>query len=213
MARENVRSPDQRTTRVQPPDPPNKASSDAAAGGVAASSLPLIGLLAVQVFIGYEWFISGLTKVVRGGFPAGLADDVRATSEGAPGWYVTILDHVVIPHGKVFGYLTEIGEIGVGIVLIGGALVWLFAWRRTPVSLRATTLALIALSALAGAFMTVNFHLADGELTSPWLLPDDVFTEGVDIDSLMAAIQLALVAVSGGLLWGMWRSRRSATGG
>jgi thiosulfate dehydrogenase (quinone) large subunit len=213
MTRENVRSPDQRTTRVQPPDPPNKAISDAAAGGVAASSLPLIGLLAVQVFIGYEWFISGLTKVVRGGFPAGLADQLRESSEGAPSWYVSILDHVVIPHGKAFGYLTEIGELLVGIALIAGALVWLFAWRRMAVSLRATTLVVIALSALATVFMTVNFHLADGQLTQPWLLPNDVFAEGVDIDSLMAAIQLALVAVSGGLLWEMWRSRRSATGG
>jgi uncharacterized membrane protein YphA (DoxX/SURF4 family) len=177
------------------------------------SRLPLIGLVAVQVFVGYEWFISGLTKLVRGGFPAGLADELRETSEGSPGWYVKILEHVVIPHGKVFGYLTEIGELIVGIVLVVGALVWLFAWRRMPVSLRGATLAVIALSALGGAFMTLNFHLADGAATSPWLLPDDVFSEGVDIDSLMIAIQLALVAVSGGLLWVMWKSRRGATGG
>ena len=178
----------------------------------AAPSLPLIGLLAVQAFIGYEWFISALTKLVRGGFPAGLADDLRDSSQGSPGWYVKILDHVVIPHGKVFGYLTEIGELLVGMALIGGALVWLFAWRRMPASLRATSLALVALAALAGAFMTVNFHLADGSATSPWFLPGDIFSEGVDIDSLMTAIQLALVAVSGALLWGMWRSGREVTG-
>jgi uncharacterized membrane protein YphA (DoxX/SURF4 family) len=189
MALENMRNADQRT----------------------ASSLPLIGLLAVQVFIGYEWFISGLTKVVRGGFPAGLADQLRESSEGAPGWYVSFLDDVVIPHGKAFGYLTEIGELIVGIALIAGALVWLFAWRRMAVQLRAATLAVIALAALACVFMTINFHLADGELTQPWMLPHDIFAEGVDIDSLMAAIQLALVAVSGGLLWGIWRLRRGAT--
>jgi len=211
MARENIRDPDQRTMRVQLAGLPNRATSDAAAGGVAASRLPLIGLMAVQVFMGYEWLISGLTKVVRGGFPAGLADELRDTSEGAPGWYVSILNHVVIPHGKAFGYLTEIGELLVGVALIGGALVWLLAWRRMPASARVATLAVVALAALAGAFMTVNFHLADGAATPPWLLPDDVFTEGVDIDSLMTAIQVALAAVAGGLLWGMWRSRRGAT--
>jgi thiosulfate dehydrogenase [quinone] large subunit len=211
MARENIRDPDQRTMRVQPAGLPNRATSDAVAGGVAASRLPLIGLLAVQVFMGYEWLISGLTKLVRGGFPAGLADELRDASEGAPGWYVSILNHVVIPHGKAFGYLTEIGELLVGVALIGGALVWLLAWRRMPASARVATLAVVALAALAGAFMTVNFHLADGAATPPWLLPDDVFTEGVDIDSLMTAIQVALAAVAGGLLWGMWRSRRGAT--
>jgi hypothetical protein len=44
------------------------------------------------------------------------------------------------------------------------------------------------------------------------MLPGGVFDEGVDLDSLMSAIQLALAAVAGGLLWGMWRSRRAATG-
>lgn len=32
----------------------------------------LIGLLAIQIIIGYERFMSGLTKLVRGGFPPGL---------------------------------------------------------------------------------------------------------------------------------------------
>jgi len=167
--------------------------------------LSLIGLLLVQVLIGYEWVISGLTKVVRGGFPPGLADELRDTSQGSPGWYVKILDYIVIPHGQVFGYLIEIGELLVGILLIGGALIWRFAWGRAPLSLRVATLALIALSALAGVFMNVNFHLADGSATSPWLLPGDPFSEGVDLDSLMAAIQIPLAAVAAGLLWRMWR--------
>lgn len=37
--------------------------------GVVLGPLPLVGLLAVQAAIGYEWFMSGLTKVVRGGAP------------------------------------------------------------------------------------------------------------------------------------------------
>jgi len=39
----------------------------------SAARLALIGLLLVQIFVGYEWFNSGLTKIVRGGFPNGLA--------------------------------------------------------------------------------------------------------------------------------------------
>jgi hypothetical protein len=43
------------------------------------------------------------------------------------------------------------------------------------------------------------------------MLPGGVFDEGVDLDSLMSATQLALAGIAGGLLWGMWRSRRGAT--
>jgi len=45
--------------------------------------IPLLGLLAIQVLIGYEWLMSGLTKVVRGGFPSGLADELTEKSDGA----------------------------------------------------------------------------------------------------------------------------------
>ncbi len=34
--------------------------------------LSMIGLLIVEMIIGYEWFISGLTKFVHGDFPSGL---------------------------------------------------------------------------------------------------------------------------------------------
>jgi hypothetical protein len=48
-----------------------KASSDALC---RKPSLSMIGLLLVGMIIGYEWFISGLVKFVRGGFPSGLAE-------------------------------------------------------------------------------------------------------------------------------------------
>ncbi len=48
----------------------------------AASRFPFVGLLLVQLLVGYEWLMSGLTKVVRGGFPGGLAAELREKSEG-----------------------------------------------------------------------------------------------------------------------------------
>ena len=33
----------------------------------------LLGLMAVQAFVGYEWLMSGLAKLWRGGFASGLA--------------------------------------------------------------------------------------------------------------------------------------------
>ena len=174
---------------------------------VLSERLPLIGLIAVQIFIGYEWFISGVVKVVRGGFPAGLAEELTTKSEGAPGWYASFLDNVAIPNARAFGYLTMTGEILMGVALIGGGLIWLLAWHRLPVGAQAATLAVIAFAALSGVFLNVNLHLANGS-PHPWILPAEGFDEGVDLDSLMPAIQLAIAAVAGGLLLNIWRTRR-----
>jgi hypothetical protein len=168
----------------------------------------LIGLLAIQIIIGYEWFMSGLVKIVRGGFPGGLADELAEKSEGIGGWYGSFLDDAVIPNAQAFGYLIEIGELLVGGALIAAALVWLFAWERLPVNARAAVLAVTALAALGGVFMNINFHLANGS-AHPWLIPAEGFDEGVDLDSLMPLLQLAIVAVSTTLLVGLRRAARA----
>ena len=167
-----------------------------------AARLGLAGLLLIQVFLGYEWLMSGLTKIYRGGFPSGLADELSEKSEGAAGWYVSFLDSVVIPNGSTFGVLIVLGEIVVGLALVAAALVWLFRWERLPSAGKASVLWVTALAALGGIFMNVNFHLANGS-AHPWLIPGDGFDEGVDLDSLMPALQLVLVVVSAALLWAM----------
>ena len=162
--------------------------------------IPLVGLLAVQLVVGYEWTVSGLTKIVRGGFSTGLADELREKSEGAAGWYSSFLDSVVIPNGQAFGYAIELGEILIGVVLIGAALVWLFSWERVGARTRSEVLLATVLASLGGIFLAVNFHLANGA-SHPWLIPGDGFDEGVDLDSILPAIQLVLAAVSGQLWW------------
>jgi hypothetical protein len=66
-------------------------------------------------------------------------------------------------------------------------------------------LATTALASLAAIFMTVNFHLANGA-PHPWLIPSDGFDEGVDLDSLLPAIELVLIGVS----VAFWRALRLA---
>ena len=179
--------------------PPN--SPDA----LLASRLPLVGLLLVQILIGYEWFMSGLTKIYRGGFPGGLAAELRDKSAGAPGWYKSFLDGSIIPNAHAFGYLIEISELIVGIALIAAAVVWLLRWERLPSGGRAAVLLVTALASLAGIFMAINFHLANGA-PHAWLIPKSGFDEGVDLDSLLPAMQLVLIGVSVGLLRSMRRT-------
>ncbi len=169
----------------------------------AASRLPLVGLLLVQLLVGYEWFVSGLTKIVRGGFPGGLAEELREKSEGAPGWYRSFLDGSIIPNASASGYLIEFGELTVGLTLIAAAFVWLTRWERLPDAGRVAVLATTVVASLVAIFMAVNFHLANGA-PHPWLIPKSGFDEGVDLDSLLPAVQLVLIAVS----LGLWRSLR-----
>jgi len=174
--------------------------------------IPLLGLLAIQILIGYEWLMSGLTKVVRGGFPSGLADELAEKSEGTASWYVSFLDSVVIPNASTFGVLIILGELAVGAALIAAAALWAFRWERLDTGGRTAVLGATAASALGGIFMNVNFHLANGS-AHPWLIPGEGFDEGVDLDSLMPAIQLVLAAVSAGTWLALRRERQALTRG
>jgi len=169
--------------------------------------LPLIGLLLVQFAIGYEWAMSGLTKIVRGGFPAGLAAELRDKSQGAASWYKSFLDGTVIPHGSTWGYAIELGELAIGLALIAAALIWLFRWEQTSARGRSYVFLMTALASLGAVFMAVNFHLANGA-PHPWLIPKSGFDEGVDLDSLLPLMQLIIAGVS----FRLWQTeRRSLT--
>jgi hypothetical protein len=178
----------------------NTQTESQSLGGVGPTSrLPLVGLLLIQTFIGYEWLLSGLAKIYRGGFPSGLASELTARSKDAPGWYKSFLDGSIIPNAQAFGYLIEIGELLVGITLIVAALVWLSRWEHLGYGGRVAILWATVLASLGGIFMAVNFHLANGA-PHAWLIPKSGFDEGVDLDSLLPALQFVLIVVSVGLL-------------
>lgn len=171
--------------------------------------LPLTGLLVVQVVIGYEWLMSGLTKVARGDFPSGLARELTQTAAGAAGWYRSFLDAVVFPNAPVFGYLIEVAELLTGAVLVATGLVRLVARERLGSRGLTAVLLVTSAAALAGLFMNVNFHLAGGS-PQPWQISADSFEEAIDLDTVMAAIELALLVVSAGSLVSSRSRRRRA---
>ena len=158
-------------------------------------SLSMIGLLVVEMVIGYEWFISGLVKFVRGDFPSGLAEELLEKSAGTAAWYVSFLNRAVIPNAELFGYLIELSELCAGLVLIVGPIIWLFAWDRVSDRTRSAVLFLTSLAAIGGAFLAINLHLANGA-SHPWLIPGDAFDEGIDLDSVLPAIQIVIATVS-----------------
>lgn len=167
--------------------------------------LALAGLLVVEIIIGYEWFISGLTKIVVGDFPSGLAGELTNKAPDVAAWYAGFFNGFVIPNAVVLGYVIEFAELLVGIALIAGPLVWLFAWDRIPHRFQQAAVFLMAAASIGGVFMALNFHLANGN-SHPWLIPQDSFDEGVDFDSLLVILNIVTATVNG-----MFLSRLRAT--
>jgi hypothetical protein len=160
--------------------------------------------------IGYEWFISGLVKFVRGDFPAGLAAELMKKSAGASEWYGVFLKSAVIPLAHLFGYAIETSELLAGVALIGGPLIWLFAWHRVSDSTRSAVLFSTAAAAIGGAFLAINLHLANGA-SHPWLIPGGSFDEGIDLDSVLPAILIVIAAVSVSLIRRLHRTGADGT--
>lgn len=180
-------------------------------GGSSRARPPvsMVGLLAVQIIIGYEWLVSGLDKIVQGNFPAGLADELLEKSAGTQAWYRAFLERTVIPNARLFGYAIETSELLAGVTLIGGALVWLLAWDRVSDRLREGVLLATAAAAIGGAFLAINLHFANGA-AHPWLIPGAAFDEGVDLDIVLPAIQLVIATVSLLLFTRLRRARGTA---
>jgi thiosulfate dehydrogenase (quinone) large subunit len=155
----------------------------------------LIGLLAVQIFLGYEWLMSGLSKVLAGDFASSLASTLSDQTKDLTGPYKSFVDGVIIPNGQLFGYLVMAGEIALGVILIGSALLWMTRWSHLSFAGRQLILGLIVLSGVVAIFMNVNFHLAGGA-NHPWLIAADPNGEGVDLDSLMPIIQTIIAGVA-----------------
>lgn len=160
-----------------------------------AGGLALKGFCIVMAFIGYEWLMSGITKIVRGGFASGLTTELTEKSEGTLSWYKSFLDSVIIPNSYAFGILIEVGEVLIGVALIGAAIALLFRWHRLSYFEELVVWAAIAIGSAGAIFMNINFHLANGS-SHPWLIPADGFDEGVDMDSLLPLIEFVFVVVA-----------------
>jgi uncharacterized membrane protein YphA (DoxX/SURF4 family) len=106
----------------------------------------------LRIYVGYYLFFQGIGKFQRS-FPKGdwigrqIGD--LTTLDLYP-WYKTFLQHYVMPHSELFGYLVMTGEISVGVCLLLG----LFT----------------RLSALIGLFMVVNYYLGPGTARGGFML-------------------------------------------
>jgi len=184
---------DDREVRTMAAAQPMSRSSASTLAGEARPLL--IGLLAVQLFIGYEWLMSALSKILADDFAGSLGATLSDAAAGQAGWYKDFIDTVVVPNGPLFGSLVMAGELAVGIALVAASLVGMFRWGRLTLGQRRLLLGVMAVSSFVGAFMSLNFHLAMGA-TAPWVISPDPNDQGVDLDSLLVMLQLVVAFAS-----------------
>lgn len=159
---------------------------------------------AVQAVIAWEWLVSGANKVLAGNFPQGLADTLHEGIQDNPnGWYVSLLQHIVLPHSVAFGYVIEAAELFIGIALFIGVVVLIGPVRRRGMpqyrlAVGEVTAAMVA--ALLCAFLCVNFHFFMGDGVLPWFNPANAFDEGITLDTLMPPVAIVLFLVNARLL-------------
>jgi thiosulfate dehydrogenase [quinone] large subunit len=170
-----------------------------------SNAAALAALLLVQLALGYEWLVSGLTKIVHGDFPRGLAGELADLHAQAPGWYRGFLTGAVEPYGRAFGYAIEVSELLAGVVLVGAALGLLFGASRLSSRVQRRLQLATGAAALVGLALLVNFELASGGKFG-LALASDSFDEGVSLDTLMIGLHLALLVFAAAAL--PRRSRR-----
>ncbi|WP_078393133.1 DoxX family protein [Shouchella patagoniensis] len=121
------------------------------------SNVSMVGLLFVRLYLGWQWFSSGLGKITGDGFNASgflavaVENPVRSGSGAiAYPWYNSFIETIVLPNAEIFSFIVMWGELLVGLGLIVG--------------LFTTT------AAFFGGTMNVSFMLAGTVSTNPIML-------------------------------------------
>ena len=153
-------------------------------------------LAAIQAIIGYEWLVSGADKLLLGRFPQGLADTLReGLHENPNGWFVELIQSLVLPHSLFFGYVIEIVELLIGMALLAGALTLIGKLPgRTERGYRLALVEVAAagVAALGCAFLCANFHFFIGDGMLSGINAAHAYDEGIDLDTLLVPIALVI---------------------
>jgi uncharacterized membrane protein YphA (DoxX/SURF4 family) len=178
------------------------------------SSEPMSPLLArgialIELILGYEWLLSALNKLTNQDYVRDFAPMLQQMAlPGNPHrWWASFIQHVVLPAAPQWARLIEVGELGVALGCVSGALLW--ASGQFPRALWSRWLNIGVLCALAaGVLMTLNYAWMAGT-TFPWIHPTDPFDEGLSLDSIMTGIGLSLFLLHLFTWWAPLRSRQS----
>jgi hypothetical protein len=178
------------------PAPPDKRAT-----GIRTPNIALVGL---QLIIGYEWLLAGGDKLLLGNFPTQLRGLLVMTVGGGHlvGFFVAILQGLVMPNSLLFGYLIESGETLAGLGLIAAGFVALLR-PLAGRSLSGTSVAMFVfgdrllerlapLAAAGAGLLGISYFFLDG-LPKPWFVPSIAFGGSIDPGLFLAAASVVLI--------------------
>lgn len=143
----------------------------------------------ILLFIGYEWFVSGINKLLSGEFVSGFQGVVTdAISKGAPHFsYGALLNSLVVPNSEFFAVVIMAGEIFAGAVFL---LLGIIGLAKKQLASWAAKLGIAA--SIVSAFLGINIFLFAG---GPYFfLQGDPFDGGVTIDLIMFLVSLPFIS-------------------
>lgn len=150
---------------------------------LSEGSLYLLGLVAIQMTLAYEWWSAGWEKVSSPGFVNGINGTLGyfASKNSFPG-YKDFLLGPATDNSTLFAYAVEWSQIAIAIVLAVTGALFVYS-KKTSVKKFALKFSVLAL--VGGMLMNANFYLAAG-----WTGPG---THGINV--VMFWIQAILIYV------------------
>ena len=161
----------------------------------ASGNTALAASALIQAALGIEFFLSGLNKFADTNFVQNFKLFVEASPGTHTGVLAPLIRTLVIPNIALFAGLTKFMELGLGIVLLLGALEvgrrrlsGRFAAERgyeAPVALIA------ALAGLAAAGLSLSIALLMGEQL-PTITPGRALTTAIPVELLLVPLGIAV---------------------
>jgi hypothetical protein len=161
----------------------------------ASGNTALASSAVVQAALGIEFALSGLNKVADPDYVANFSSFVRANPGSSSGLLAGLVQALVLPNADIFATTLKLTELGLGPILLIGALE--IGRRRLRGPLGAAhgyeaTLALVAAIAgvtAAGLAFSI-FVLMGGVL--PTVMPGRAFTTAIPVELLIVPLGLSV---------------------
>jgi hypothetical protein len=177
-----------RPFRVVPDRPRTRRLPASGNTALAASAL-------IQAALGLEFVLSGLNKFADRTFVSDFRAYVGASPGSHRGLFAPIVQHLVLPNIEVAAALTKFTELGLGLVLVLGAIE--IARRRfrgrigSAYGYEAPVALIAALAGVTAAGISFSIFLVNGGLF-PTIMPGRAFTSAIPVELLIVPLGIAI---------------------
>ena len=161
----------------------------------ASGNAALAASALIQAALGIEFLLSALNKFADPNFIVNFRAFVRASPASGRGPLSPFIQSLVLPHLAFFAGLIKLTELGLGIVLLIGAIEIARRRFRGPLARQygyEGPVALVAaLAGLVAAGLSFSIFLLNGGVL-PTIMPGRAFTSAIPVELLIVPLGLAI---------------------